>query len=192
MMIKRSLPIVAAGLAAILAVVFLVWAVNRHEAQQADRLEADASTLIEADIWLRLENIEALLTQADTQSRARLYDAEKETLSQTVAAIDEVVPMIEAARGKLDEVAGMRVSEIRRQYLEARSRGLTAVLEMERIRREVAVTLHDDPAFARPETTGRIQELERQWGQQHSLWQAAEQEAARLAGQSQPATGPQA
>lgn len=189
MMIKRSLPIVAAGLAAVLAVVLLVWVVNRYEAQRADRLEAEAYSLVEAEIWPRLENIEALLTQADTQSRARLYDAEKQTLSQTIAAIDEVVPMIEAARGKLDEVAGMRVSEIRRQYLEARSRGLAAVLEMERIRREVAVTLLDDPAFDRPETMPRIQELERQWSEQHRLWQAAEQDAARLAGQSQPAAG---
>lgn len=182
-MIRRALPIIATGLAAVLAAAFLVWAVNRHEAQKADSLEAEAYARIEADIWPRLANIEALLTQAVAQSRGRLYEEEKASLQQTLAAIDEVVPMIEETRQKLGEVAEMRVSDRRRQHLQARSTSLAVVLEMVIIRREVAETLYADPAFERPETLTRIQELEARWDEQHQLWLAAEEEAARLAGE---------
>lgn len=181
-MIKRRLPIIATVLTAILVAAFLVWALNRYEAQKADNLVAEADELVDTAIEPRLAHIEGLLSQATLQSQARQHEAEKTSLEQALTAIDEVTPLIVQAREKLDEAAGMRVGETRRQYLQARSRALTAIEGLEKIRREVAVTLYEDPAFTRPETLERVRELEARESEQYRELQAAEQEANSLAG----------
>ncbi|RJQ43921.1 MAG: hypothetical protein C4534_07355 [Gaiellales bacterium] len=150
------------------------------ETEKADGLIREANDII-AGFQPKLVEVEALLSDARDQAEARSADAaarleEAQTLT---AGIEEG---ISDAKGKIDEAAGLNIEEQKRSYLEAKSRSLDIMLELNATMSELAALLLADPAAQSPDTLKRWAELVETMNQQSQELAAAEAEAGKIVG----------
>jgi len=146
----------------------------------ANRLVHEAGDII-AGVSSKVRQTDALLDQAAQQSNLRQLESEKATLSQAMSILDEAIPEIEAAKSKIDEAAGLNISDAYHQYLQAKGRALEAALVLRQTQRQKIELLLSDPGFDKADTQQKFAELQKTEAQQNQKVHEAENEADRIA-----------
>lgn len=159
------------------------------QTDEANRLFLEADEMLATSAQPKLNQSEALLAQATTQSAQDQKAAAMESLSRARSLIDEAAPEVEAARSKIDRGASLNISDSHRRFLKARSRVLEAVLALEETRRSAVAVLLADPAVEKPETLSKMAELRKIESEQVQILKEAEDEARRVAAESQEDAG---
>lgn len=151
------------------------------ETEEADALIREANDTI-ADFQPKLSEVEGLLLTARDQAESRSGDAGA-GMQRAQSLTEEVEAGITEAKGKIDEAAGLKIDDTKRQYLEAKSHALDIMLSLNGTMGELAALLAADPSAQNPETLQRWAELANTMNQQSAQLTEAEADAGKIVGE---------
>lgn len=154
-----------------------------YETEAANKLVDDVNAT-QVSLEPKASEADKLLSEAITQSTAGQVDAEKVSLTKAQGLLDEIIASAQQMQSKVDEAAGLNISDSYRSYLQAESRAVDALIKLENSNRQFVTLLLDDPTLEKPDTLQKMTDLQKAADEQTAIITQAESEASQIASEN--------
>ncbi|MHB1390862.1 MAG: hypothetical protein ACYCXF_06445 [Thermoleophilia bacterium] len=151
-----------------------------YETDAANKLIDDVNAT-QVSLEPKASDVDKLLSDAISQSTAGQAEAEKASLTKAQGLLDEIITSAEQMKSKVDEAAGLNISDSYRSYLQSESRAVDALIKLENLNRQFVTLLLDDPTLEKPDTLTNMTALQKAANEQTAIIKQAEGEASQIA-----------
>ncbi|MHB8921829.1 MAG: hypothetical protein ACYC51_00255 [Thermoleophilia bacterium] len=172
--------IMALALAILAGLLIMTLAGCGYETEKANGLIDDVNAT-QVSLEPKASDVDKLLSEAIAQSSAGQVDAEKVSLTKAQGLLDEIITSAEQMKSKVDEAAGLNISDSYRSYLTAESRAVDALIKLENLNRQFVTLLLEDPTLEKPDTLQKMTDLQKAADEQTAIITQAEGEASKIA-----------